>query len=204
MLYQSQNPYSVLSEIISFDNVQKMGELITLKTLRGCCSYSKCASDLYRHYVNDLNRKNQANYVLSDAYDLAQIAICFLYEFLGKKLDDVYKVKNGKVITIRKATYNLVSYSICKIYKSHLRFRDLECTEAQNLSVDISSYQEQDFTVVDKKIEQLNLKLGEQEVLDCYMAGMRFMEISKFLEVDSSTVYRRRQKIQIKYKALFN
>ena len=126
MLYQSHNPYSVLSETISFDNVQKMGELITLKTLRGSCSYSKYAFILYRHYVNDSNRKNRANYVLSDAYDLAQIAICFLYEFLGKKLDDVYKVKNGKVITIRKATYNLVSYSICKIYKSHLRFRDLE------------------------------------------------------------------------------
>ena len=80
----------------------------------------------------------------------------------------------------------------------------IECTEAQKLSVELSAYQEQYFTVVDKKIEQLNLKLGEQEVLDCYMAGMRFMEISKFLEVDSSTVYRRRQKIQIKYKALFD
>ena len=74
MLYQSHNPYSVLSETISFDNVQKMGKLITLKTLCGSCSYSKYASVLYRNYVNDLNRKSQANYVLSDAYDLAQFA----------------------------------------------------------------------------------------------------------------------------------
>ena len=121
MLYQSHNPYSVLSETISFDNVQKMGELITLKTLRGSCSYSKYASALYWNYVNDLNRKTQANYVLSDAYDLAQISICFLYEFIGKQLDDVYKVKNGKIITIRKATYSLVSRHIQRNYKSLMR-----------------------------------------------------------------------------------
>ena len=30
MLNYSQNPYNVLSEIISFDNVQKMGEMLTL------------------------------------------------------------------------------------------------------------------------------------------------------------------------------
>ena len=101
MLYQSHNPYSVLSETISFDNVQKMGELITLKTFRGSSSYSKYAAMLYLHYVNDLNRRNQANYVLSDAYDLAQIAICFLYQFIGKQLDDVYATSKFKtVITI--------------------------------------------------------------------------------------------------------
>ena len=30
-MLKSHNPYNVLSEIISLDNVQKMGEMLTLK-----------------------------------------------------------------------------------------------------------------------------------------------------------------------------
>ena len=203
MLYQSHNPYSVLSETISFDNVQKMGELITLKTLRGCCSYSKYASVLYRNYVNDLNRKNQANYVLSDAYDLAQIAICFLYEFIGKQLDDVYKVKNGKIITIRKATYSLVSRHIQRNYKSLMRSRNIDLY-TETLSMEIEDYQEKDYSKVDATIEHMNLKSGDRLVLDCYMGGMSCKEIAEFLTIDRVTVWRRRQRVQVKYKTLFH
>ena len=203
MLYQSHNPYSVLSETISFDNVQKMGELITLKTLRGCSSYSKYASVLYRNYVNDLNRKNQANYVLSDAYDLAQIAIRFLYEFIGKQLDDIYKVKNGKIITIRKATYSLVSRHIQRNYKSLMRSYDIDLY-AETLSMEIEDYQEKDYSKVDATIEHMNLKSGDRLVLDCYMGGMSCKEIAEFLAIDRVTVWRRRQRLQVKYKTLFH
>ena len=41
MLNYSQNPYNVLSEIISFENVQKMGEMLTLKTLRTRSTYPR-------------------------------------------------------------------------------------------------------------------------------------------------------------------
>ena len=95
------NPYNVLSENISFHNVQQIGELITLKCLRGRYAYARHSLEwLYVGLVKDLNRNNHANHVFSDAYDLVQTAICFLCEFVGKSLNDVYKVKNGKVITI--------------------------------------------------------------------------------------------------------
>ena len=203
MLCQSHNPYSVLFETISFDNVQKIGELITLKTLRGCSSYSKYASVLYRNYVNDLNRKNQANYVLSDAYDLAQIAICFLYQFIGKQLDDVYQVKNGKIITIRKATYSLVSRHIQRNYKSLMRSCNIDLY-AEILSVEIEDYQEKDYTEVDNTISRLGLTTVEQETLNCYMGGMSCKEIAEFLAIDRITVWRRRQRVQVKYKSLFH
>ena len=203
MLYQSHNPYSVLSETISFDNVQKIGELITLKTLRGSCSYSKYASVLYRNYVNDLNRKNQANYVLSDAYDLAQIAICFLYQFIGKQLDDIYQVKNGKIITIRKATYLLVSRHIQRNYKLSIRSYDIDLY-AETLSMEIEDYQEKDYSNVDATIEHMNLKSGDRLVLDCYMGSMSCKEIAEFLDIDRVTVWRRRQRVQVKYKSLFH
>ena len=39
------NPYDVLSETISFENVQLMGEMITLKTLRTRYAYARKALD---------------------------------------------------------------------------------------------------------------------------------------------------------------
>jgi len=85
------NPYDVLSEPITQENVQKMGELIALRSLRVHCSYSyKKYSWLYSSFVKDLNRDSYKNHVFSDAYDIAQNAICFLCEFIGKNLDDEF------------------------------------------------------------------------------------------------------------------
>ena len=116
------NPYDVLSETISFENVQKIGELITLKALRGYLAYSRQTFEkLYTGYVRDLNRRNNPEHIFSDAYDLAQIAICFLCEFIGKELTDVYTIKNGKLVTIKQATYGLVCRHVNRIRRHYQR-----------------------------------------------------------------------------------
>ena len=97
------NPYNVLSETISFENVQQMGELITLKCLRGYCAYSRQNFEkLYTGYVRDLNRRNNPAHTFSDAYDIAQTAICFLCEFIGKELTDIYQIVSAFHFYIRK------------------------------------------------------------------------------------------------------
>ena len=197
------NPYSVFLETISLQNVQLLGELITLKCLRGYLAYSRQTfQNLYTNYLIDLNRRNYPSHTFSDAYDLAQSAICFLLDFIGKELSDVYSVKNGKVITIKHATYNLVNRLIGRIYRYNNRARDIDFY-SEALSVEIDNYQEKDFTEVDNKIECLGLKARDRIVLDCYMAGMTCREIAEFLDIDHSTVWRRRQRVQVKYKALF-
>ena len=197
------NPYDVLSETISFENVQLMGEMITLKTLRGYFAYSRQGLDwLYVGLVKDLNRGNDSEHVFSDAYDLVQNAICFLCDFIGKSLNDVYTIKNGKVITIKQATYSLVSRLIDRMRRHFDRSQDInEYTE--ELSVEIDHYEEKDYTEVDNKIELLNLKPRDRAVLDCYMAGMTCNEIAEYLDIDRITVWRRRTRAQVKYKALF-
>ena len=56
-MLQKSNPYNVLSENISLDNIQKMGELITLKCLRGRYAYARYALEwLYIGLVKDLSR----------------------------------------------------------------------------------------------------------------------------------------------------
>ena len=198
------NPYDVLSETISFENVQLMSEMITLKTLRTRYAYARQALDwLYVGLVKDLNRGNDAEHVFSDAYDLVQNAICFLCEFIGKSLNDVYTVKNGKVITIKYATYSLVGRNIDRMRRHFDRSCDIElCSE--ELSVEIDHYQEKDYTNVDKTIERLGLKPCDRTVLDCYMAGMTCNEIAEFLGISRITVWRRRTRAQVKYKALFD
>ena len=204
MLYHSHNPYSVLSETISFDNVQQIGELITLKALRGFLAFSRQSFEkLYIAYVKDLNRLNYPAHTFSDAYDLAQTAICFLCDFIGKELTDVYTIKNGKVITIKQATYALVCRHVNRMRRHYQRSCDIDYY-AETLSVDIDHYEEKDYTEVDNKIELLNLKPRDRAVLDCYMAGMTCNEIAEYLDIDRVTVWRRRQRVQVKYKTLFN
>ena len=197
------NPYNVLSETISFENVQQIGELITLKTLRGYCAYSRRNFEkLYTAYVRDLNRRNNPTHTFSDAYDIAQAAICFLCEFIGKELTDVYTMKNGKIITIKHAVYNLVSRYVDRMRRHNYRACDID-NYAESLSVEIDHYEEKDYTEVDNKIELLNLKPRDRAVLDCYFAGMTCNEIAEFLDIDRVTVWRRRQRAQVKYKTLF-
>ena len=203
MLNQSHNPYNVLSEIISFENVQQMGEMIALKTLRGRYAYARYALEwLYVGLVKDLNRGNDAHHVFSDAYDLAQTAICFLCEFVGKSLNDVYMIKNGQEITIKKATYLLVGRTIDRMRRHITRARDIN-DYTEELSVEIDHYEEKDYTEVDNKIELLNLKPRDRAVVDCYMAGMTCNEIAEYLDIDRVTVWRRRQRVQVRYKTLF-
>ena len=203
-MLKSHNPYNVLSEIISFENIQQMGEMITLKTLRGRYAYARQTLEwLYVGFVKDLNRNNDSHHVFSDAYDLAQTAICFLCEFVGKKLTDIYMIKNGQEITIKRATYLLVGRTIDRMRRYMSRSRDIN-DYTEELSVEIDHYEEKDYTEVDNKIELLNLKPRDRAVLDCYMAGMTCNEIADFLDIDRITVWRRRTRAQVKYKALFS
>ena len=202
-MLKSHNPYNVLSEIISLDNVQQMGEMIALKTLRGRYAYARYALEwLYVGLVKDLNRSNDSHHVFSDAYDLVQTAVCFLCEFIGKSLNDVYMIKNGQEITIKKATYLLVGRNIDRMRRHIVRACDI-IDYTEELSIEIDHYQEKDYTEVDKKIERLGLKPRDRVVLDCYMAGMTCNEIAEFLDIDRITVWRRRTRAQVKYKTLF-
>ena len=197
------NPYDVLSETISFENVQLMSEMITLKTLRGRYAYSRQGLDwLYVGLVKDLNRSNDTEHVFSDAYDLAQTAICFLCEFVGRSLNDVYMIKNDEVITIKTAVYRLVSRHIERMRRHIAHHCDINDYE-EELSVEIDHYEEKDYTEVDNIIERLGLKPRDRVVLDCYMAGMTCNEIAELLDISRITVWRRRTRAQVKYKTLF-
>ena len=79
-----RNCYDVLDEVISSDNVMNIGELIALKTVQRLVLI-KAPRSLYVGLVRDINYKNVPGYIITDGYDLAQSAICFLCEHYGKR-----------------------------------------------------------------------------------------------------------------------
>ena len=177
--------------------------MLTLKSLRTRSTYPRYNLEwLYLSFIRDLNHRNEPHHVFSDAYDLVQVAVCFLCGFIGKSLDDIYAVNKGEDITIKKAVYTLIGKQIDKICRYTKHTCNLD--EASFISVEIDAYKEQDFTAVDNTISRLGLTSVEQETLDCFMADMGSIDIERLFGINHTTVWRRRLRIQAKYNALFN
>lgn len=120
-----RNEGELFAEPISDSNVKLMGEMIALQALRTVMPYDfEAVSKLYNGLVKDLNRISQIDYTITDGYDYAQTAICFLYEFKGKFVSDIYgKDKSGKEITIKTACYRRVDREIANFRRRIARNR---------------------------------------------------------------------------------
>lgn len=78
-----RNEGELFAEPISADNVKLMGEMIALQALRTVKKFDmKVADRLYIGLIKDLHHMSEIDYIVSDGYDVAQIAICFLYQFI--------------------------------------------------------------------------------------------------------------------------
>ena len=105
-----RNEGALFAEPISKDNVKLMGEMIALQALRTVKKYDmKVADRLYIGLIKDLHHMNEIDYTVSDGYDVAQTASCFLWQFAGRKVSEIYgKDRRGKEITIKLACYREV------------------------------------------------------------------------------------------------
>ena len=63
-----------------------MGEMIALQALRTVKKFDmKVADRLYIGLIKDLHHMSEIDYIVSDGYDVAQTAICFLYQYAGRE-----------------------------------------------------------------------------------------------------------------------
>ena len=104
------NEEQLFAEPISNENVKLMGEMIALQALRTVQKYdTKVADKMYIGLIKDLHHMSEIDYIVSDGYDVAQTAICFLYQFVGRKVSEIYgKDRKGKELTIKLACYREV------------------------------------------------------------------------------------------------
>lgn len=187
--------------VITADNIKKIGELIALLTIRTVMCRS--GKDLYRLYdglINDCNKSNESLDEYSDGYDIAQTAMLFLCEHIGKQLGDNYVTIRGKVITIKQACFRFTDRYLDKQFTRQLAHTTaISDNVASSHIAFIDDESNNDYTAVDELIERMHLTQGEYAVLCAYMSGLTYLEATNLLNVNRTTIWRRRTRIQEKF-----
>ena len=208
-----RNEGELFAEPISNENVKLMGEMIALQALRTVKKFDmKVADKLYIGLIKDLHHIGEIDYIVSDGYDVAQTAICFLYQFVGHSANEIYVTdRKGKEITIKLACYREADHFI-----RHLRNKsDRRGTIVE--SIDFTNYkalpadpincfepEQTDYSKYDTLIEALHLTELELAILNCYMNGMRQSEVCAELGIGRGTINHRKASIRKRYNAYFN
>ena len=192
--------------VITADNIKKIGELIALLTIRTVMCRS--GKDLYRLYdglIKDCNKSNDSLAEYSDGYDIAQTAMLFLCEHIGKRLGGNYTTTRGNVISIKQACFRFTDRYLDKQFTHHLAHTTAISDSVASSSITfIDDESDNDYAAVDELIERMHLTQGEYDVLCAYMSGLTYLEATNLLNVNRTTIWRRRTRIQEKYYLLGN
>ena len=192
--------------VISAENIQKMGEIIALTCIKTVIVRSgKDLHYLYKGLLRDINRSKDDYSPFSNAYDIAQEAMLFLCQHIGEKLGDNCITKYGKTTTIRSACYRCADNYLQKQYTRHIISTvslDERITSESETTLD--EEQKNDYTAVDGLISKMKFAAAEYETLCAYMAGLTYLEVTRLLNVNRTTIWRRKMSLQKKYALATN
>ena len=190
--------------VITADNIKKIGELIALLTIRTVMCRS--GKDLYRLYdglIKDCNKSNDSLAEYLDGYDIAQTAMLFLCEHIGKRLGDNYTTTRGNVISIKQACFRFTDRYLDKQFTRHLTHTTaINDSVASSYITFIDDESNNDYTAVDALITKMQLTQGEYDALCAYMSGLTYLEVTQLLNVNRTTIWRRRMKLRTKWLSM--
>ena len=207
-----RNEGELFAEPISAENVKLMGEMIALQALRTIKKYDiRVADKCYIGLIKDLHHMNEIGYIISDGYDVAQTAICFLYQFVGRKVSEIYgRDRKGKEITIKLACYREVNRFIDLLRNRPDRngtiVESIDFTDYKALPADpvnCFEHEQTDYTKYDELVAALQLSALELAILDCYMNGMVQSEVIVELGIGRGTINFRKASIRKRYQSLY-
>ena len=192
--------------VISAENVQKMGEVIALTCIKTVIVRSgKDLHYLYKGLLRDMNRSKDDYSPFSNAYDIAPEAMLFLCQHIGETLGDNCITKYGKTTTIKSACYRCADNYLQKQYTRHLAntvsLNERITAEPETI---LDDEQKNDYTVVDGLISKMKLTAAEYETLCAYMTGLTYLEVTRLLNVNRTTIWRRKINLQRKYALATN
>ena len=199
-----RNEGELFDEPISSNNVKLMGEMIALQALRTVKKFDmKVADKLYIDLIKDLHHMGEIDYIVSDGYDVAQTAICFLYQFIGRKVSEIYgKDKIGKEITIKLACYREIDGELMRLRQKAEKTDYIDFTDYKALPMDpVNCFEQEqtDYSKYDAIIEALQLSALELAILNCYMNGMVQSEVCDELGIGRGTINHRKASIRRRY-----
>lgn len=183
--------------VISAENVQRMGEVIALCAVKTVIVRGgKDLHNLYKGLLHDVNRSENDMSRYSDGYDIAQEAMLFLCQYMGKRLDDIYITKTGRKITIKRACFNVADRYLAKNYVvPMLNTTSLNEQIKTEPETTLDDEQRNNYAVFDRLISQMHLTAVEHETLSILMAGFTMLQIGRILNVNRTTIWRRQNSI---------
>lgn len=202
-----RNEGELFAEPISEKTVKLMGEMIALQSLRTIKKYDFDVADkLYVDYIKDLHHMGERDYVVTDGYDCAQIAICFLWRFTGKSVyDDYGKDRIAKNITIKLACYREVGRYIDGLCRKAKRTEHIDVTDYKAYPVDpVNCFEKEEWNYdkADAIIEALNLSDLELAIINCCMCGMTQSQITAELGIGRGRIWHSKNAIRKRYMFL--
>ena len=204
-----RNEGELFAEPISAENVKLMGEMIALQALRTVKKFDmKVADRLYIGLIKDLHHMSEIDYTVSDGYDVAQTAICFLYQYAGRKASEICgKDKRGKEITIKLAR-EVDRFIDSMRNRSDRRgaIEYIDFTDYKALPMDpVNCFEQEqtDHTKYDELVEALRLSALELAILNCYMNGMVQSEVCAELGIGRGTINHQKASIRQRYYSLY-
>ena len=198
-----RNELELFAEPIAEDNVKLMGEMLALKALRTAVSFDyKIMEKLYYGLIKDFHHMNEPGNAISEGYDIAQIAMCFLWQFKGRNVYEIYDTdKNGKVVTIKCACFRTLDAYIMNYRRKIAKAKQLDFFDSyRSPAVDIDYFKETDYSKADTMLEVLHLTAAETETLYCHMNGMTQSEVALYLAISIAGVKYRKMRIRQKYE----
>ena len=199
-----RNEGDLFAEPISADNVKLMGEMIALQLFRTRKKhYCEIADKLYIGLIKDLHHMGEINYTVSESYDYAQAAICFLWQYKGKRVSDVcYTDKDGREINIKLACYRETGRALDHYRRKTMKAEPAAFDDYKALPADpVNRFEEErtDYGKAERLMDAMRLTDAEKETLNCYMNGMRQSEAALALGITIFGVKYRKLRIRQKY-----
>ena len=169
--------------------------------------YNEVADRLYIGLIKDLHHMREIDYIVSDGYDVAQTAICFLYQFIGRAVHEIYgKDSKGKEITITLACYREIDGELMRLRRKAEKTDYIDFTDYKALPMDpVNCFEQEqtDYTKYDELVGALKLSELEFAILNCYMSGMMQSEVCAELGIGRGTIYHRKVSVRQRYCNLY-
>ena len=203
-----RNEGELFKEVISAENVKLMGEMIALQSLRTHKKFDmKVADKLYIGLIKDLHHMGEIDYIVSDGYDVAQTAICFLYQFIGRTVNEIYgKDRKGKEIAIKLACYREIDRELMRLRQKAERTKSIDFTDYKALPMDpVNCFEQEqtDYSKYDELVDALRLSALELAILNCYMNGMVQSEVCAELGIGRGKINSRKASIRRRYYDIY-
>ena len=135
-------------------------------------------------------------------------AICFLYQFIGRKVSDIYgKDRKGKEITIKLACYREVDNELMRYRRKMEKTSYIDFTSYKALPMDpVNCFEREqtDYTKADAILKAMHLNEMELAVLNCILRGLVRSEIIAELGIGRGSICYRKRQIRSKYQTYFD